>query len=175
MSAQECLFKIIPHGVPLRYAEIGVLRATNLVALAEMFEHMHITGFDSYNSYVDIAHGYFVSASLSKLNHEIAVKKIASSPHASRIDLVVEDSSVASHKTENGAYDVVFIDKSLSAEGQAQDIVDWHTKVRFGGLLCGHDAGTPCIFESVVATLRSLGLPTPNVVGGEVWFVEIGV
>jgi hypothetical protein len=173
MSAEACLSRLIPQGVPIRYAEIGVLRATNIVALAEMYELIRITGIDSYEPYVDAAHGYKVGPILSKLNYAIAVDNIRSSANSSRIQLVVEDSTKAAQATADGAYDVVFIDKSLSADGQAKDILDWHSKVTRGGILCGHDAWTACILESVVETLRLLSLPPPQIIDGEVWYTTI--
>lgn len=170
MSAEACLAKIIPRGTQIRYLEVGVLRATNLVALAEVFPLMHLTGVDSYKAYSDPAHGYTMSQTMSELNKSIALSKIAASPHSDRIDLVVGDSSAYANSIPDHAFDIVFLDKGFEATGQRKDITDFYHKVKPGGIFCGHDAWTPEIWDGVVQGFADLGLPNPEIIDSEVWF-----
>jgi hypothetical protein len=48
-------------------------------------------------------------------------------------------SSEASSVIENGSADLVFIDGDHSYSGAREDIALWKSKVREGGILCGHD------------------------------------
>lgn len=174
MTAEACLAKILPADVCLNYIEVGVLRARNLVALAEMFPLMRLTGVDSYKAYTDPAHGnYLVSAELSAFNHERALKAIAECRHKDRINLVIADSTEFAAAAADESFDVVFLDKGFDTPGQAQDICDWYSKVKPGGLFCGHDAWTPQIWEGVLQGLRSVGVDSPpQVIDNEVWYIR---
>lgn len=174
MPAEECLAKLLPQGVGLTYVEVGVFRARNLVALANMYPLLQITGVDSYQPYSDPAHGsYRVSEALSAYNRGIAEKAIAGCPGASRIKLVVEDSSVYAATVPDASLDVVFLDKGFSVESQRQDILDWYSKVKGGGIFCGHDAGTDVILAGVMQGLASVSCTSPvGVVDNEVWFLR---
>ena len=173
MAAEECLLKILPQEVPLRYVEIGVLRATNLVALAKFFPLMQITGVDSYQPYTDPAHGgYVVDKALSEMNKEIALNAIKNSPHKDRINLVIEDSKKYASTVPNESFDVVFLDKGFDTEVQSLDIQDWYSKVKSGGIFCGHDAGTPDIWAGVLKGLKKVGIETiPAIIDAEVWYI----
>lgn len=173
MAAQDCLLQILPKETPFTYLEIGVLRATNLVEVARLFPLAQITGVDSYIPYVDPAHGgYVISPELSKFNHERALKAISKSPDKDRIELIIEDSSVFAAKTPDAFYDVVFLDKGFSIDGQSQDIRDWYSKVKPGGIFCGHDAWTPDIWTGLLQGLASVGIHTPPpVIDREVWYL----
>ena len=49
------------------------------------------------------------------------------------------DSLEAAKTIPDGSLDFVFIDADHSYEGASADISAWHTKVKPGGWLCGHD------------------------------------
>jgi hypothetical protein len=174
MSAELSLAKIIPPDVPQRYLEVGVLRAENLVALAEDFPLMSLVGVDSYEAYTDQAHGnYHVVDAASKYNKIVAERNIKKCGHGDRIKLWVIDSSVAAKQTPDAFYDVVFLDKNFTEEETAQDVMDWYSKVVPGGILCGHDAYTHVILQGVEEALRRCGVPAPpNIINNEVWWIK---
>lgn len=172
MSAEKCLAKIIPNNTALRYVEVGVLHATNLIALAEAFPLLCLIGVDSYDEYVDEAAGYVVSKSLSAHNRQIAEQRIAASGHANRIELVVQDSCEYAKNTPDHSFDVVFLDKALSSTSQKKDVLEWYSKVKPNGIFCGHDAYTPAIWDGTLSAFDELDLPYPDVVDGEVWFMR---
>jgi hypothetical protein len=51
------------------------------------------------------------------------------------------DTLAAASQVADGSLDFVFIDADHSYEGVAADIDAWRSKVKAGGLLCGHDYG----------------------------------
>ena len=173
MSAEKCLIQILPKEISLKYFEIGVLRARNLVALAAEFPLMQITGVDSYQAYSDPAHGgYVVGKALSEMNKTIAIEAIKNSPNADRIKLVIKDADDYAIETPDESVDVVFLDKGFDVDIQASDIKNWYPKVKLGGILCGHDAWTPDTWQGVLKGLRSVGIETPPpVVDNEVWYI----
>jgi hypothetical protein len=56
-----------------------------------------------------------------------------------RTHIVMDDTAHAATQFEDGSFDCVFIDADHSYEGCRRDILAWRSKVRPGGLLCGHD------------------------------------
>jgi hypothetical protein len=176
MSAEIHLQPLIAQmGGAGLFVEVGVLRATNLLALAERFPLLRLVGVDSYCSYTDLLHGsYVVHGNLSRLNRHIAEKRIEASLYKDRIELWVEDSSQASTKIPDGTVDIVFIDKNICEESLIKDVLDWYPKVRTGGILCGHDAYTSGVLRGAKTGLTRCGInATLNMVGNEVWWVRV--
>ena len=56
-----------------------------------------------------------------------------------RTHVVVDTTIHAATRFEDGFFDCVFIDADHSYAGCRADILAWRSKVRPGGLLCGHD------------------------------------
>ena len=56
-----------------------------------------------------------------------------------RIQIIKHDSSSLADNYDDGYFDLVFVDADHSYEGSKKDIVAWYSKVREGGILCGHD------------------------------------
>ena len=176
MAAETCLSKIIRRlSGDLVYIEIGVLRASNLLALAQTNSRIKkLIGIDSYAPYRDPLHGnYQVPAALSRYNKSIAQKRIKESEHAKRIELLIEDSEIAARRFQDESVDVVFLDKNLTHEETVQDVCTWYEKVRVGGILCGHEGGEDQIIQAVIAGLRDIDKPLfVEVVDEEVWWVQ---
>ena len=175
MASEDCLRRIIP-GVADKgvLVEVGVLRATNLVALAKMFPDMRLIGIDSYEAYTDPLHGgYTVSAELSLMNRGIAERRIALSGHADRIDLRVMRSSLAAEAMADESIDFVYIDKNFTSAEHLDDVVQWYPKVRHGGILAGHEAFTKEVMRATEQALESLGVhPYLEVIDNEVWYLR---
>lgn len=172
MTAEVCLEQIIPHGKRLVYVEIGVLRATNLIALANKYPLLKLIGVDSYAEYIDEAHGYSVSKELSLLNKKIAEDRIAKSGHQQRIELVFKDSFEFAETVQDGSVDVVFLDKNFSAEQTELDVITWYPKVSSGGILCGHDAYTEPILRGVKQGLKKFDELDIQIINNEVWTIK---
>ena len=166
MPAEHHLQQLIPNVADAGlYVEIGVLRGTNLVALAEAFPSMRLIGVDSYEAYEDVLHGNAVTSIASAMNREIAEKRLAK--YRDRIELWVTRSQDARHRLPDLSCDMVFLDKGFTVEEQYQDVLDWLPKVKIGGILAGHEANTPQILHT---TIKALGGQQVQTLGNEVWF-----
>jgi hypothetical protein len=175
MASEDCLSRIIPgvadNGL---LVEVGVLQATNLVALAAMFPSMQLIGVDSFEAYTDVLHGnYTVTAELSLANLEIAKKKIVKSGYAERIELRVMHSELAATLMDDHSIDLVYLDKNFTFEEQIGDVLQWFPKVRPGGILAGHEAFTPEVMRATEEALQSIGVrPSLEVIENEVWYLR---
>jgi hypothetical protein len=173
MRSEDCLQQIIPGiadtGV---LVEVGVLRATNLLALAASFPAMRLIGIDSYETYTDPLHGgYVVTAEMSRMNEDIAKRRISKSNFADRIELRVERSDLAASKMLDASVDLVYLDKGFTAAEQFDDVTKWFPKVRPGGILAGHEAYTPEVVRATKEALKALGvIPELKIISGQVWY-----
>jgi len=157
----------------LTFIEVGVLRASTLVALPDLAPNVkRLIGVDSYQQYVDVVHGLFTSAALSARNRKIAEERIAQSRHAEKISLMVMDSHEAAAKMPRASADIVFIDKSLEVNDHEKDVQAWLPIVRPGGFLCGHEAGTKVLLDKTEEVLGRHGLRITEFVGS-VWVCSI--
>lgn len=174
MASEDCLRQIIPgiadEGL---LVEVGVLRASNLVALALAFPQMRLIGIDSYEAYTDPLHGnYTVTEMVSTMNREIAERRIADSGHSDRIELRVLRSDVAATQIADQSVDFVYLDKNFTESEQFSDVVQWYPKVRQGGVLAGHEAQTPEIIKATQTALRTMGVTAElTIVHDEVWYL----
>lgn len=175
MSSEDCLRKIIP-GVADKgvLVEVGVLRASNLLALSVMFPEMQLIGVDSFEAYTDPLHGgYTITAETSRMNEEIAKQRIAKSGCADRIELIVERSNLVAQRMANESIDLVYLDKNFTASEQFDDVKQWFPKVRSGGILAGHEAFTPEVMRATKDSLLQLGvLSSLEVIDNEVWYLR---
>ena len=64
-------------------------------------------------------------------------------PFGERCIPIKMDSVAAADKVADGSLDFVFIDAEHTYEGVKRDIAAWRSKVKPGGILCGHDYGHP--------------------------------
>lgn len=60
--------------------------------------------------------------------------------HQKKISLVNSDSAEAADSYPDGYFDLVFVDADHTYEGCKRDILAWKSKVRKGGIICGHDS-----------------------------------
>ena len=174
MASENCLRQIIP-GVADKgvLVEVGVLRASNLLALSNIFPEMQIIGVDSFEAYTDFLHGgYTITSEVSRMNQEVAEERIAKSGNANRIKLMVQSSHKASKLIDDGAIDLVYLDKNFTETEQFDDVVQWFPKVRSGGILAGHEAFTPEIIKATKQALDSFSINyTISIVDDEVWYI----
>lgn len=137
----------------ISFVEVGVLRASTLVYLADHCENLSsIVGIDSYEPYIDALHPqsmYSVNASLSKLNKNIAEEKIRKCSKPEIITLLILDCIEAAKKFKDKSIDCVFLDAYMNEEQVCSHIKIWKQKVKTGGILLGHDIHTPAVISGL--------------------------
>jgi predicted O-methyltransferase YrrM len=118
--------------------EIGTGRGTNLLNVLKLMGDREITIFsiDPYVEYPEKSHGtkQAVARNLK------SVRGLFKKPNVTHIR---ETSMVAVQDFDDSSVDIVFIDGCHEYEAVYSDIVNWHPKIRPGGVLCGHDYRPP--------------------------------
>jgi len=61
----------------------------------------------------------------------------------SKVKIIRSDSVEASKNFVDGTVDFIYIDADHTYEGVKRDILAWRSKVKEGGMICGHDYGYP--------------------------------
>lgn len=160
MKCQECIITELIESIdePATYLEVGVLYGETLVAVAQNAKNIKkCIGIDSYEPYVDeLNNYYYVGPALSKLNLHTCMQAIKNSGVSEKIELIVEDSHTAKNKIADNSIDVIYIDKSLTATGVKQDLLDWWPKVKIGGYLTGHEWENLKVRKIVTDTILEL-------------------
>ena len=70
---------------------------------------------------------------------EICASNVQSYNQDNRITLVESESKAASEQFPDHSFDLIFIDADHTYEGVLADLEAWYSKVRPGGIICGHD------------------------------------
>lgn len=137
-----------------RGAEIGVLRGQTLSALMQCCPDLHMTAVDLWTPQTEQdrvrEHGGRSYAEHDMGDYENLVRAMAR--HYGRITLLKGRSVEVAPLVPDGSLDFVFIDGDHTLAGVEADIHAWRPKVRPGGALTGHDAGTP-VFPGVTQAL----------------------
>lgn len=157
MKSEQAIANVVKSlGAGVTFVEVGVLRATTLVFIAEECENVTCAiGVDSYAPYVDTLFvRYSVDQALADLNLSIAKQKIQSAKNRERISLVVEDCIDAASSFEDASVDCVFLDAYMNQEQVESHIKAWLPKVKVNGVLCGHDIESLAVQNGV----RNVGI-----------------
>jgi predicted O-methyltransferase YrrM len=113
---------------------------------------------------------------MSNYNKYVAEKNIRNSPHSDRISLWVKDSSQAAKEIPDQTLDIVFLDRGFTEAIGKQDVREWLPKVKDGGILAGHEADTPEVYNSVREELSLHGIENQSVVlSNTVWYVTVNI
>ncbi len=121
---------------PVRGAEIGVWRGDTSVALLQTFPKLSLYMVDPWEKEVNIE-------SMPKTEEElIAARELAfglTDFAKDRRTVIQEISEVAVKQVDDGTLDFIFIDGNHLYEFVRKDLELWEPKVKFDGVLIGHD------------------------------------
>ena len=127
-------------------AELGVGKAQTLCTLLQNCPNIKLLyGVDSYKpyaEYLDSKNGkpiYCVGEKEIEFIKLTAHHNIKFSGYSEKVKMIEEDSSYVSQHTQEESLDFVFLDTCMTYEQQVQDLNDWYSKVKVGGLFSGHD------------------------------------
>jgi hypothetical protein len=82
---------------------------------------------------------------------------------------IEEDSRVVSTHTENEKLDFVFLDSFLTYQDTVDCLDDWYSKVRFGGLVSGHDWDSLQVQKAVLEFREKNNITKPMSVFDNTW------
>lgn len=124
---------------PVRGVELGVKEGRFSTYLLERFPKLHMIGVDlcrprkarertGYETYDD-------------WNWQTIMRELELNTESvrDRFELLQMSTVDAADFVGDGSCDFVFIDAEHTYEGVRDDIMTWRSKVRPGGILCGHD------------------------------------
>jgi predicted O-methyltransferase YrrM len=112
---------------------------------------------------------YLVGVDLCPVPHRRARCEAIAYEHHKRADLMVMSTADASTCVRDGSLDFVFVDADHSEGAVADDIARWTSKVREGGLLCGHDYNRK--FPGVVKAVDRAFPGKVRTLPGSIWGV----
>jgi len=151
------------------FVEVGAWMGKSVAAFAEftkkLDKHVNIHVVDTFcGEPGNQAHAEMLDAHGGNVEHIFRANMAALGiqPH-----IHVEDSVKAAADFADGSIDVVFIDGDHREAGVRADIEAWMPKVKFGGILAGHDIDEP----GVAAAVQHINFEVRN----RSWMVRIPV
>jgi predicted O-methyltransferase YrrM len=160
----ETILKNIDTNNLLKIAEVGVYKGRgtalwNVILLNKNIQYDyyaidHFLGSSEHDKSFD-----YYSTTIKNLE-----------PIADKINIIRNDSISESKKYLDEFFDIVYIDASHEYEYVKQDILNWHPKVKRGGIICGDDYiwGWP----GVVLAVDEIFGNKINVVGKQQWWLN---
>jgi hypothetical protein len=153
------------------YLEVGVWQGDNLIPIANEFPELICFGVDSYSgsSYEEYFKGEFMSVVdneyYENLFHEITDR----TKDLKNIRIIRKTSDEAAKGLDDESLDIVFIDARHDYDSVVNDIRIWLPKVKFGGVLCGHDYALS-FFGVVEAVNEIIGYDNVSIKSDSTWF-----
>lgn len=145
----NALLSRLPDGVPLAGAEVGVFTGALSSLLLQARPQLTLFMVDNWLGSDEQPAAYVTcgdwhaqqtrQAQASYRGRALGAVKFA----GARAQICHQGSIAAAAAMEPGVLDFVFIDADHSYEGCAADIEAWRSRLRGGGLLCGHDYDHP--------------------------------
>ena len=89
--------------------------------------------------------------------------------YPNRARIIKDYTTEAANQVEDGSLDFVFIDADHGYEGCLRDIKAWHSKVREGGRVLGHDIHFPTVQKAVT---EFYGENSWNVEDDFIWWIQ---
>lgn len=125
--------------IPNYGAEIGVWRAQNAASLLNFYTNLTLYLIDNYN--VEHIEKYDLDKTKVKAVINQSQKRMQKWVSEGRVIWLYKDSLDAAQSIPDEFLDFVFIDASHDYVSVKSDILAWGSKVRQGGIICGHDYG----------------------------------
>ena len=145
-----------------RYCELGVFRGDTVLYLLEQNPGLMVVAVDEWVNrpdYDDVAN----KENMGQLKSEFYTKTYK---YSGRLVIFNQKTSEAHKLISPHYFDMVFIDAEHTFEAVQDDINTWLYKIKYGGILCGHDIA----MEGVRRAVNELGEYS---VEGNVWIHKL--
>lgn len=142
LRASEILSRL---GKNPRGAELGVFKGS-LSRRLLVRKDLHLLMVDSWGAYRDTyapSGDYHSDPNASNHEEAFALATAITDFAADRREITRADTLDAAKSVADGSLDFVFVDADHSYEGCKSDIAAWLSKLKPGGLMCGHDFEHP--------------------------------
>ena len=145
MKRWEVIADILPKDIPIRGAEIGVLRGETSSNILSALPMLYLYMVDRWTVYPDnerepIENNMMPHKGQTYFNGALNQAIIAVDDYKDRCKIMKKESAEAANAIIE-SLDFVFIDARHDYEGCKRDIEIWSKKVKKGGLVMGHDYG----------------------------------
>lgn len=146
-------------------AEVGLYRGESFCTILQVCKNVKtLYGIDPWTMYHDTiggSDGMRISPKEIDLVREMCLHYVTWSGEQDRAEIIETDSAKGAEMFDEGSLDFVFIDSYISREDVVEHMSDWYSKVKTGGLFCGHDYGCAPVFEGVEQFRQLYGITTP--------------
>ena len=145
------------HGDNLIGLELGVDRAQSFCTLLQACPNIkHLTGIDNWEPYTDyLREDNEPGPSNSTGEAEMEIFEFMAHHHI-RFSGEEDRSTIIKGNIEDLAitfpdehFDFIFIDAWMTYEQALKELNDWYPKIKYGGLICGHDYKSHLIQRAV--------------------------
>lgn len=148
--------------------EIGICKGENIVHFLENL-HTHIEKFhciDPYLPYMDWI-GPVTQETVNE-HKRIAIENFI--PWSDFITMNISTSDEMCSKYENETFDWIFIDGDHSYQATRNDIRNYYSKVKSGGIFAGHDFNLPEVSKAVIEFCQEIGIREIKTTEVNVWY-----
>lgn len=146
ISGRDLPHLILKLGQEISGIEIGVCRGENICYCLESCQNIKkITAIDPYLPYEDW--NLVITKEIIEKFYEIA--KANFSPYQDRIEFIKDLSDNVHNTIEDSKYDYIFIDGEHTYSAVLKDLTNYYNKIRYGGIISGHDANLKQVLEAV--------------------------
>lgn len=119
-----------------KIVEIGVAGGHNGRKILEFCPDVEYIGIDPYTEYDGYTNDNNAVKEKIEANKKEAYEKLFSQDRATHLEMM---SSKAVDRFKDNSLEMVFIDGNHSYKYAFQDMKMWWPKIKYGGMLCGHD------------------------------------
>lgn len=150
---------------PTAGVEVGVAFGSMSAWLLRHFSRLFLISVDSFCAYDPRDSLTPLMAENGNDLHRFVLQRL-SSEFGQRSTLLRLSSVLAAGTVSDATQDFVFIDADHREDAVAADIKAWRSKVRPGGLLCGHDYSPrfPGVVSAVTHQLGSVSVHAPSTI-----------
>ena len=134
----------------IKCVEVGVEAGDNAI---NMLTNLPFAQFVLVDSYDVLKPTFQFNARLfTKEEREAFINKVRErlKPFDGRVQLIVEDSAIASIRFSDNYFDYIYIDAEHDNDSVFRDLSFWYPKLKVGGIMAGHDAGLPGVDKALL-------------------------
>ena len=159
------MFSLLPTDRPIQGIEIGLCQGHNAVRMLNHLPNLHLTAIDPFLGYKDW-NGYVTSEILQ--GREVTALRALES-FADRFTFIKRYSDAALELLPDESFDFVYVDGDHSYKWALHDMTNYWTKVKSGGILCGHDRSLSGVAQALAEFGK--GFTPSEEPQGDSWYI----